>query len=122
MRPAFKGLPVRDLIGSLELPETLRLLARASLVISHDTGPVHLARLVRAPILALFGPTAPRQMLGDPEGVTVLWGGAALACRPCYDGRDFAACANNLCMQEITVERVLEHANAMLAKTRVVTA
>lgn len=114
VRPAFAGLRVQDLIGSLELHDTLRVLARASLVISHDTGPMHLARLVRAPLLALFGPTTPRQVLGDPDGVTVLWGGAALACRPCFDGREYAACSNNLCMQDVTVEQVVECALTML--------
>ena len=122
VRPAFSGVPVDDLIGSLELRETLRLLARASLVISHDTGPIHLTRLVRAPLLALFGPTTPRQVLGDPDGVTVLWGGAGLACRPCFDGRNYAACSNNLCMQDITVEHVLDRAFALLGARRQATA
>ena len=122
VRDAFASLPVRDLVASLALQDTLRLLARASLVISHDTGPIHLARLVRAPLLALFGPTSPRHFLGEPDGVTALWGGAGLACRPCYDGREYAPCANNLCMKDISVDRVVECAVAMLATRRTVTA
>jgi hypothetical protein len=35
----------------------------------------------------------------------VLWpAGAALPCAPCYDGRDFAACDDNRCMQAISVD------------------
>ncbi len=113
---SFSDIPVIDLLGRLSLTETLGVLARASLVISHDTGPMHLARSVRAPMIALFGPTVPRQMLGAvSEDVDVLWGGERLACRPCYDGREFAACGNNLCMQDIPVADVLQRARARLS-------
>ena len=91
VRPSFAGLDVRDEIGARTIPGTLTVLAHADLVITHDTGPLHLAELVRAPLLALFGPTMPSQfMLPRPEA-EALWGGANLACRPCYDGREFAA-------------------------------
>jgi heptosyltransferase-2 len=112
---ACAGIPVLDLLGTLTLEETLGVLARASLVISHDTGPLHLARAVRAPIIALFGPTIPRQVLGaTPPNVIIMWGGEQLACRPCYNGRDFALCQNNLCMQDISVAQVIDHAEQFL--------
>jgi heptosyltransferase-2 len=113
VRRTFAGLPVRDEIGAHGLTGTLALLAHAQLVITHDTGPLHLAQLVRAQVLALFGPTNPAQFVSRDAGVTVLWGGADLACRPCYDGREFAACRDNLCMQEISVDQVLHRALEM---------
>jgi heptosyltransferase II len=111
---AFDGIPVIDLVGELGVQQTIRVLAGARLVVTHDTGPLHFARLVRTPVIALFGPTAPRQMIGEPENVTVLWGGATLACRPCYDGRDFAPCRRNLCIEEVTVGQVLDAVAARL--------
>lgn len=113
-RTAFEGLPVVDLIGRSSIEQTLRVLSEARLVITHDTGPLHFARLVRAPTIALFGPTAPRQMVGHPPEVTILWGGEHLACRPCYDGREFAPCRRNLCMEDIAVPAVLDAARARL--------
>jgi heptosyltransferase-2 len=107
VRPAFASTKVVDVVGRLDLPQTLRLLSDARVVVTHDTGPLHFARLVRARIVALFGPTAPRQMIGNPDGVTVLWGGEHLPCRPCYDGKEFPPCALNLCMSEIPMESVL---------------
>jgi heptosyltransferase-2 len=115
VRPAFAGLDVRDEIGARAIEGTLALMGRADLVITHDTGPLHLAALVRAPILALFGPTVPSQFMPRHAGAEALWGGSELACRPCYDGREFASCANNLCMQDIPVAAVLARALAMLA-------
>ena len=107
VRLAFAGLDVEDRIGRYSLLETVSAMRSAELVISHDTGPMHLARLVRAPMIALFGPTMPSEFV--PSGareVAVEWGGADLACRPCYDGREFAACARHLCVEEIAVDRV----------------
>jgi ADP-heptose:LPS heptosyltransferase len=114
VRPTFDGLEVHDEIGAQSVPGTLALLERARLVITHDTGPLHLAALARVPILALFGPTIPEQFLLPQRGAEAIWGGADLACRPCYDGREFAACRNNLCMQDITIDRVLARARAVL--------
>jgi heptosyltransferase-2 len=115
VRPYFAGVDVRDEIGAHGLSGTLTLMRAAELVISHDTGPLHLARLVRAPLLALFGPTMPSQFVVEGATTRVLWGGAGLACRPCYDGREFAACHDNLCMKDISASAVAERALAMLA-------
>jgi heptosyltransferase-2 len=115
VRPFFADLDVRDEIGVHGLIGTLSLLSTAELVVSHDTGPMHLARLVRAPVLGLFGPTNPAQFMIEDATTSVIWGGASLACRPCYDGREFAACANNLCMKDISVATVMERALAMLS-------
>lgn len=114
VRPAFAGLDVRDEIGTQTIEGTLALLARADLVITHDTGPLHLAGLVRAPLLALFGPTMPAQFMPLHALAEALWGGSNLACRPCYDGREFAVCSNNLCMQDIPVEAVMARALAII--------
>lgn len=120
VRQYFEGCAVRDRIGRDSLVETLTLMRDASLVVTHDTGPMHLARLVRAPLLSLFGPTSPTQFVTDDDpGVTVLWGGAHLPCRPCYNGREFAACADNLCMQSISAEEVTRVALTLLKHSSV---
>jgi heptosyltransferase-2 len=104
---AFEGLGVHDLIGKLTLQQSLRLLRDAHAVVTHDTGPLHLAGLVRTPTVGLFGPTDPRRVLGERPNLEVIWGGAKLPCRPCYDGRDYAPCLRNVCMEEIHVDQVV---------------
>jgi heptosyltransferase-2 len=118
VRPHFAGVDVHDDIGAHGLAGTLAVMAAADLVISHDTGPLHLARLVRAPLLALFGPTIPSQFLLTDADTQAIWGGATLACRPCYDGREFADCRDNLCMKDIATAEVVDRALAMLASAR----
>ncbi len=113
---AMDGHPrLLDCIGATSLPQFISLADTCSLVLTHDTGPLHLAGLSRAPVLALFGPTDPGSFLPRRTGVRVLWGGESLACRPCYDGRDFAACESNGCMQSIAVQTVLRVMDEMLS-------
>jgi ADP-heptose:LPS heptosyltransferase len=114
VRPSFDGITVDDRIGSTSLPETVALMSASDLVISHDTGPMHLARLANAKLLALFGPTMPTQFVVESDRTTVLWGGAHLPCRPCYDGREFATCRDNVCMTSIDPAVVLATARTLL--------
>jgi|HubBroStandDraft_1064217.scaffolds.fasta_scaffold00141_32 heptosyltransferase-2 len=114
---AFADLPVIDLIGRTDLANYLALLARADLLISPDSAGPHLARLVGTRVVALFGPTDPRQKIPEDARVTVLWGGADLPCRPCYDGRTYASCAENRCMRAIRAEAVVRAAERLLGVT-----
>lgn len=116
VRPYFAGIQVTDLLGKTSLPETLGVFTSCDVVVAHDTGPMHLARLARAPLVALFGPTMPSQFVPADDTTTVLWGGAHLACRPCYDGREFADCRDNQCMSSIAVDVVLTTARTVLAR------
>lgn len=106
VRPAFASLPVLDLIGRTDLPSLVALYRQCAVAVAHDSGPLHLARLAGAPVVALFGPTLPRAFVPPGPGTRILWPGASLACAPCYDGREFAACDNNACMQLISVDAV----------------
>jgi heptosyltransferase II len=116
VRPLFEGIDLDDFIGRLPLVETLRLMRDSAVVVSHDTGPLHLARLVRAPVVALFGPTVPRQVVGELDDGIALWGGAHLPCRPCYDGLDYARCSSNLCMQDIGVDQVVAAVDTLMTR------
>ena len=104
---AFSHLPVRDSIGRLSLPEVVAAAGACDLVVSHDTGPLHLAAVSPALVVALFGPTDPGNFLPRRAGVYGIWGGEGFSCRPCYDGATFAPCTSNGCMQQITPAMVL---------------
>ena len=116
VRPEFAGLNVMDAIGVLSLPEVISACDTCDVVVSHDTGPMHLAGLSKAALVGLFGPTDPGNFLPRREGVRGIWGGEGFACRPCYDGRDFAPCLDNGCMQQITVRMVLRQIDELLSE------
>ena len=114
-REAFTGLEVTDCIGRLDLKESLALLAKTKLLVTHDTGPLHLMGLARGKIVALMGPTAPYEFVPLRNAV-VLRAPGYLPCRPCYDGRRFATgCASPLCMRGITPDMAFQAAVRQLA-------
>ncbi len=115
---AFAGLAVVDCIGRHMLVETVGLFDSADVVVTPDTGPLHLAGVTRASIVAIFGPTSPHFFLPRRPGVVALWGGEGFGCRPCYDGKDYAPCQNNACVQQVSPEMVVEAVTEMLGARR----
>ncbi len=114
--PQFAGLGVTEAVGRWSLVETLGLYAEADLVMTHDTGPMHLAGLTRTPLLAIFGPTDPHGRLPRRAGAMAIWGGERFACRPCYDGQGYAACHHNACVEEVSPEMAVEAAELLLRR------
>ncbi len=100
-------------LGSLSFRQMAALLARALLVISGDTGPMHVAAAVGTPYLALFGPTP---ILGRAP---LAGRGLSLAhpvpCGPC--DKEFCVLSNEnylLCLNLITIDEVLAAATRLL--------
>ena len=50
-----------DLTGRLSLPEMVEWVRLSALMVSNDTGPMHVAAALSTPVVALFGPTEPRR-------------------------------------------------------------
>ncbi|HSM61955.1 MAG TPA: glycosyltransferase family 9 protein [Longimicrobiales bacterium] len=105
-----------DAGGSTDLPGLAALLSLCDLVVTNDTGPMHVAAAVGTPTVSLWGPSDPDETA--PPGVrheTVSTGD--LPCRPCLknvcprSGRGTVLPqAHEECMALIEVERVLRAA------------
>jgi lipopolysaccharide heptosyltransferase I len=54
--------------GKISLRELLPFIAQAKLVISNDSGPMHMAAAAQVPLIALFGPTDPKLVGPYPPG------------------------------------------------------
>ena len=114
----FLGMEVTNEIGRLSLVETVSLLEASDVLVTHDTGPLHLAGMTGVGIVAIFGPTDPHGRLPQRAGAVALWGGEGFACRPCYDGTDYAPCKNNACVQQVTAEMVVGEVMVLLEQRR----
>jgi heptosyltransferase I len=88
--------------GRLDLLELAALFKRCALVISTDTGPMHLAAAMGTPVVALFGPTAPDRT--GPYGPGHIVVRTGVPCSPCFK----KGCADPKCMYEITPDLVFQ--------------
>jgi lipopolysaccharide heptosyltransferase I len=94
----------RNLAGKTSLPELADLYAQCAVVVTNDTGPMHIAAAVGTPVVAIFGPTDPS--LTGPYGPNHTILRAGLPCSPCLSRQ----CQHNPhmeCMTAITVDQVL---------------
>lgn len=113
--PLTREVPgVVNLIGRTTLEQLLQRIRAARLLITHDSGPLHLAMLAQTPTVALFGPTSPIERIPPGTSTVVATAAAALPCAPCYDGHGYAPCALNRCLTEVSVQHVLQLARSRL--------
>lgn len=98
--------------GLATLKQSAALFKKADLVISSDSGPLHIAVSVGANVIALFGPTSP--LVTGPykaTGKKVVILHKDVGCRvPCYD----AGCVDYKCMSAITPQEVFEAVKKVL--------
>jgi len=105
--------PMIDLTGRTDLPMLAAVLALSTTVVSNDSGAIHVAAAVGAPVVGLFGPTNERRTSPLPHvrGVphAIIAGDAW--CRPC----ELRRCPlDHRCMKSISVERVAAEARQLL--------
>lgn len=99
------------LAGRLSFSETAAVFQMCRLALCIDSGPMHLAAAVGAPLVALFGP-------GDIINYSPIANGSPcrilyhqLPCGPCY--KEF--CVDTLCMNKISTEEVLIEVREILS-------
>jgi len=108
-------LPTVDASGQLDLPELAALLGRLDLLVSSDTGPMHLAAAMATPVVALYGPADPRRYGPDTPASRVVR--VQLPCSPCGQVRlPPPRCRGHIpdCMVGITVDAVIAAAHELL--------
>ena len=87
--------------GLVELSDLIKV---CDLVVTQDSGVMHLSRFYKKSVIALFGPTNPEVFATNFEHVIRL---TNIACSPCHDGRSFSVnCINNICMKNISPDLV----------------
>lgn len=114
--PIVRAAPGRcvDLAGQTTLPEMIEWLRAVEVLITNDTGPMHVAAALNKPVVALFGPTDPRRTgpYGQIDRVLRL----DLPCSPCLSSscrhHPFMECLEAL-QPGLVGERVLQRMGRM---------
>ncbi|MBM3225104.1 MAG: lipopolysaccharide heptosyltransferase II [Candidatus Tectomicrobia bacterium] len=112
-------VPVLNSTGTLSLLQTAALLAQCRLLLSNDSGLMHMATALRVPVVAIFGPTV--QEFGFyPFQAQAQVISTALSCRPCSTkGSQRCPRGHHQCMQQVTVAQVCTATHAMWGDERV---
>jgi heptosyltransferase-2 len=110
----LQGLSVTSLAGQTTLAELMGALALCRVVITNDTGPMHLAAALGVPVVVPFGSTSPELtgpgLPGDPRHHLLL---GEAPCAPCF----LRHCpADFRCMQSVSVDRAVHAALEALAR------
>jgi ADP-heptose:LPS heptosyltransferase len=84
---AAAGTRVRDLGGATSLGSLARLLASAAVVVTGNTGPMHLSAAVGTPVAVLFAPTVPPERWRPWMVEHRLLGSLDIGCRGCRSRR-----------------------------------
>lgn len=111
------GNVAKVLGGSLSLGELAALIKAADLLITVDTGPMHIAQAFQTPVVVLMGPTDPKVWGPRKPGDIVL--NKPMHCAPCWhkDEAVKKSCRSNECMRRIRPDEVIKAAMGVLAAT-----
>ncbi len=102
--------PPVNLVGQTGIGLLPALLRKAAVLVTNDSGPMHVAAAVGTPVVAMFGPTSPVRTGPYGAGHQVL--SAGIPCSPCFSRR----CANTNQLECLTaispteVLRAVKHA------------
>ncbi len=105
-----KGLPERviNLAGRTSIRELIALLKCCTIVLTNDSGPMHIAAALGVPLLALFGSTNEVKTGPYPQGNVIH---KHVECSPCYK----RVCPIDFrCMKRISVDEVYDELKKML--------
>ncbi len=105
---------VFNLAGKSTLLELLQLLRESDLVVSVDSGIMHLAAWAGTPLVGLFGPETPSLYGPRSERGKILW--ASLPCSPCLSAAadKVTRCKDNQCMKKISPDQVYAACREMI--------
>lgn len=100
--------------GAFTIGTLAAAMRRCSLIITNDSGPMHVAISQKVPIVAMYGPSSPK--LYGPYTDNALIVTAQPPCTGCAGGMKHK-CDDMQCMTRLTVAQVVEAAETMLKKS-----
>ena len=112
------SVPVLNTAGMLSLIETAAAMDHCRVIVTNDSGLMHIAAARRRRIVAIFGSTVRQFGFYPPADRSIVVEEHGLECRPCTPiGRASCPRGHFRCMQDITPGRVSAAASAFMNAT-----
>jgi heptosyltransferase II len=112
-----KGLlvPFVNLAGQTDLSEMIGISSQLSLLLTNDSGLMHVGEAIKIPLVAVFGPTVQAFGFAPYRSTSKVVEKLDLNCRPCsLHGDESCPLGHHKCMVDITSSEVEEKAVALL--------
>jgi heptosyltransferase-2 len=119
-------IKIYNACGKFSLNESADLVRKSKLVISHDTGLMHIAAALKKPVIAIWGSTTPSFGMVPYYGDTFLASHAKpyddvqvhkLWCRPCTKmGRNHCPQGHFKCMKKISIDEIVQKISIRLKR------
>jgi lipopolysaccharide heptosyltransferase I len=109
---AYAPASCLNLAGQTSLPEMVEWIRASRLLVTNDTGPMHIAAALGTPIVAIFGPTSPHRTGPYRQIDKAL--GAGLPCAPCMKSHCFHL-KHMECMHGVEPARVADEVAKRMA-------
>lgn len=107
------GVPSHSLAGRLAMGELGGVLSQAPVLISNNTGPVHIAAALGTPVVDLYALTNPQHApWGTPSRVL----SHDVPCKNCY--KSVCPEGHHNCLRLVTPDQVIQATRDLLAETR----
>jgi heptosyltransferase-2 len=117
---AASGGQAHNAAGELSLRVSAALIARARILVTNDSAPLHLATAATTPIVAIFGPTVPAFGFGPRGPYDRIVEHPSLDCRPCSaHGPQVCPLGHHRCMRELAADQVIEAVEDVLKRSKV---
>jgi heptosyltransferase-2 len=115
----LSGAGAVSLAGQTSLPVLAALLAQASLLVSNDSGPLHLGVAAGTRVLAFFGPTVREFGFAPPASPRVRVLSQELPCRPCsLHGSRQCPLGHHDCLKKITTAEAFDVSKELINSPR----
>ncbi len=101
-----------DASGKCSIQESAALMKKCKVIVTNDSGAMHIAAAAGVQTISIFGPTNPVKLAPLGKKHKHIW--SKIGCAPCYKNGSYAKCRHKKCMYSIKAKDVFDEVRKRL--------